>query len=85
MNSGLGIGGLSLEKDELASSQFDLFDNVEVETGVNRMYTQTFHPISSSSSKGPFTFELPSDPEKFTDAESIRLHGRIRIYQQVKK
>ena len=63
MDSGLGIGGLNIGKDELASSQFDLFDNVEVETGVKKIYTQTFHPISSSSSKGPFTFELPSDPE----------------------
>jgi hypothetical protein len=52
---------------------------VEVETGVKKMYTQTFRPISSSSSKGPFTFELPSEPEKFTDAESNRLHGRMRI------
>lgn len=82
MDSGLGIGGLSIGKDELASSQFDLFDNVEVETGVKKMYTQTFRPISSSSSKGPFTFELPSDPEKFTDAESIRLHGRMRIMKR---
>ena len=82
MDSGLGIGGLSIGKDELASCQFDLFDNVEVETGVKRMYTQTFHPISSSSSKGPFTFELPSDPEKFTDAESIRLHGRMQIMKK---
>ena len=51
MDSGLGIGGLNIGKDELASSQFDLFDNVEVETGVKKMYTQTFRPISSSSSK----------------------------------
>ena len=79
MDAGLGIGGLNIGKDELASSQFDLFDNVEIETGVKKMYTQTFHPISSSSSKGPFTFEFPADPEKFTDAESIRLHGRMRI------
>ena len=82
MDSGLGIGGLNLGKDELASSQFDLFDNVEIETGVKKMFTQTFHPISSSSSKGPFTFEVPSDPGKFTDAESIRLHGRMRIMKK---
>ena len=42
MDSGLGIGGLSSGKDELASSQFDVFENVEVETGVKRMYTLTF-------------------------------------------
>ena len=74
MDSGLGIGGLSIGKDELASSQFDLFDRVELETGVKKIHTQTFRPISSTSSKGPFTFELPSDPEKFTNAESLRLH-----------
>ena len=79
MDSGIGIGGLSTGKDELASSQFDLFDNIELETGVKKMHTQTFRPISSTSSRGPFTFEIPADPEKFTDAESIRLHGRMRI------
>ena len=79
MDGGLGIGGLNIGKNELAASQFDLFDNVEVETGVKKIHTQTFHPISSTSSKGPFTFEIPPDPEKFTDVESIRLHGRMRI------
>ena len=79
MDSGIGIGGLSTGKDELASSQFDLFDNIELETGVKKMHTQTFRPISSTSSRGPFTFEIPADPEKFTDAESIRWHGRMRI------
>ena len=79
MDSGIGIGGLSTGKDELASSQFDLFDNIELETGVKKIHTQTFRPISSTSSRGPFTFEIPADPEKFTDAESIRLHGRMRI------
>ena len=42
MDSGIGIGGLSTGKDELASSQFDLFDNIELETGVKKMHTQTF-------------------------------------------
>ena len=46
MDSGLVIGGLNIGNDELASYQFDLFDNVEVETGVKKMYTHTFHPIS---------------------------------------
>ena len=79
MESGMGIGGFPTAKDELATSQFDLFDNVELETGVKKIHTQTFHPISSTSSRGPFIFEIPADPEKFTDAESIRLHGRMRI------
>ena len=79
MDSGIGIGGLSTGKDETASSQFDLFEKVELETGVKKIHTQTFHPISSTNSQGPFIFEIPADPEKFTDAESIHLQGRMRI------
>ena len=79
MDSGIGIGGLSTGKDETASSQFDLFESVELETGVKKIHTQTFRPISSTNSQGPFIFEIPADPEKFTDAESIRLQGRMRI------
>ena len=79
MDSGIGIGGLSTGKDETASSQFDLFENVELETGVKKIHTQTFRPISSTNSQGPFIFEIPADPEKFTDPESIRLQGKMRI------
>ena len=79
MDSGIGIGGLSTGKDETASSQFNLFEKVELETGVKKIHTQTFHPISSTNSQGPFIFEIPADPEKFTDAESIHLQGRMRI------
>ena len=85
MDSGIGIGGLSTGKDETASSQFDLFEKVELETGVKKIHTQTFHPISSTNSLGPFLFEIPTDPEKFTDAESIRLLGRMRIRKKTGK
>ena len=32
MNSGIGIGGFSTAKDETASSQFNLFEDLEIET-----------------------------------------------------
>ena len=79
MDSGIGIGGLSTAKDETATSKFNLFEDLEIETGVSKIYTQTFHPISTTDSKGPFIFEIPADPEKFTDAESFLLLGRMRI------
>ena len=79
MDSGIGIGGLSTGKDETATSKFNLFEDLEIETGVSKIYTQTFHPISTTDSKGPFIFEIPADPEKFTDAESFLLHRRMRI------
>ena len=42
MDSGIGIGGLSTGKDETASSQFDLFESVELETGVKKIHTKHF-------------------------------------------
>ena len=75
MDAGIDIG--RMYKDEFASSSFDLFSYPEVETGVKKSFLQTFRPISSTTSKGPFTFVIPAD--KFTDAESIRLYGAMRI------
>lgn len=79
MDAGIGIGGLSVGKDEFASSSFDMFSKPEIENGIKKTFVQTFRPISSTSSKGPFTFDIPADPNKFTDTESIRLHGAMRI------
>lgn len=79
MDAGIGVGGLSTGKDEYASSCFDLFSYPEIENGIKKACSQTFRPISSTTSKGPFTFDIPADPDKFTDAESIRLHGAMRI------
>ena len=79
MDAGIGIGGLSIGKDEIASSKFDLFAPIEIEKGVRKSYSLAFRPISSTGSKGPFTFDIPADPDKFTDAETLKLHGRMRI------
>ena len=79
MDSGIGIGGLSVGQDEYASGCFDLFKGVEIENSIADVTRIVTRPISVASSRGPFTFEIPADPEKFTDAESFRLHGRMRI------
>ena len=62
MDAGIGVGGLSTGKDEFASSCFDLFSYPEIETGIEKAFSQTFRPISSTTSKGPFTFDIPADP-----------------------
>ena len=79
MDSGIGIGGLSVGQDEYTSGCFDLFKGVEIENSIAEVTRVVTRPISISSKKGPFIFEFPADPEKFTDAESFRLHGRMRI------
>ena len=79
MDSGIGIGGLSVGQDEYASRCFDLFKGIEIENSIADVTRITTRPISVASSRGPFTFEIPADPEKFTDAESFRLHGSMRI------
>ena len=85
MDAGIGIGGLSIGKDEIASSKFDLFAPIEIEKSVRKSHSLSFRPISSAGSKGLFTFDIPADPE-FTDAETLLLHGVCvfaRRYQEV--
>ena len=79
MDSGIGIGGLNASSEEFVESKFDLFSKVEYENGIKKIVTQTFRPISTTTSKGPFSFIIPNDPEKFTNIESLRLHGKMRI------
>ena len=79
MDSGIGIGGLSVGKEEYATSAFNLFTSVEVENSIQKAHPLTYRPISVIAGAGPFNFEIPADPDKFTDAETIRLQGAIRI------
>ena len=62
MDSGIGIGGLNASSEEFVESKFDLFSKVEYETGIKKIVSQTFRPISTTSSIGPFSFIIPSDP-----------------------
>ena len=64
---------------QLGKMKLPPLNSIEIETGVHKIHTQIFRPISSTDSKGPFIFEIPADPEKFTDTESILLQGRMRI------
>ena len=79
MDSGLGIGGLSLGKDEVASSAFDLFSPIEIENSISKASKIVTRPIATSSSRGPFKFLFPPDPDKWTDCESLRLSGRVKL------
>ena len=79
MDAGIGIGGLNAEREEFTDSKFDLFSKTDYEVGVAKCLSQTFRPLTTSSSQGPYSFLIPSDPEKFTNVESLRLHGRMRI------
>lgn len=79
MDSGLGIGGLSLSKDEVASSAFDLFSPIEIENSISKATKIVTRPISTANSRGPFKFLFPADPDKWTDCESIRLSGRVKL------
>ena len=79
MDSGLGIGGLSISKDEVASSAFDVFSPIEIETSITKASKLVTRPITSPSSRGPFKFLFPPDSEKWTDCESLRLSGRVKL------
>ena len=76
MDSGIGIGGWNTSSEEIVESKFDIFSKVEYENGINKIVTQTFRTIPTTTTT---TFILPNDPEKFTNIESLRLHGQMRI------
>ena len=77
--AGLGIGGLSLSKDELSSSAFNVFAPIELESSIKKANKVITRPIASTTSRGPFKFVIPADPDKWTDCESIRLSGKVKI------
>ena len=58
MDSGLGIGGLSLSSDEVASSSFDLFSPIEIENSIIKATKIVTRPIATTASRGPFKFDL---------------------------
>ena len=82
-DAGIGIGGHSLSKDEVTSSAFDVFAPIELETSIKKANKITSRPIASTNSRGPFKFVIPADPEKWTDCESIRLSGKVKIQKNV--
>ena len=79
MSSTIGVGGMSAALDEVSSNEFDLFSPIEIDHSILKGYEPIYRPISSTNGRGPFTFEIPQDPNKFMSAESIRLLGRMRI------
>ena len=81
----IGIGGLAMNKDEITSSKYDLFGPLHVDKSVQKSHTLTYYPTSSTDSMGPFSFDIPADPGKFTDIETLRLHGRMRIRKKTAK
>ena len=82
MDAGTGLGGHSTGKDEIASDCFNLFPENDIENSIQVVSSVVIRPVNTTTIKGPFNFEVPSDPIKFTDAESFRLHGRMKIVKQ---
>ena len=83
--SSIGLGGFSISKDEIATSGFDHFAPHEIETGTRSKVREKYRPITSTGHMGPYKFEIPADPIHFTDSESIRLHGAMRIIKYKKE
>ena len=83
MDSGIGIGGLAISKDEVASSAFDLFSPIEIENSIQDSVKITTRPIAATDSAGPFRFCIPPDPEKWTDCESLRLCGKVTLKKNI--
>ena len=82
MNAGTGLNGNSKGEDEYASDSFDLFPNPDMENSIQHVSSIIIRPVNTYNSKGPIIFEIAPDPVKFTNAETFRLHGRMKITKQ---
>ena len=60
MNFTSGIGGMNVERDEFAHSNFNLFENTEYEVGVKKLVSQIFRPLSTTNTTGPFSKKIQS-------------------------
>ena len=58
MDSGIGIGGLSVGKDEYATDYFDLFKSVEIENSIADVSRIIIRPVNAAGNKGSFHFEI---------------------------
>ena len=58
---------------------FWFIKGVEIENSIAEVTRIVTRPVSVASSRGPFIFEIPAYPENFTEAESFRNHGQMRI------
>ena len=80
MDSGLGISGHSKSVLQMTTSKLDYESPFIVENGVTKTHEITIQTHSNTSSNGPIEFHLVPDPEKFTDASSVKLHGKVGIH-----
>ena len=80
MDTSIGVGGLSQSKDDVVTSMFDLFSPPQIENGIARTVNETFRPIAGTNpDTRSFEFLIPADSQKFTEAESLLLHGRMKV------
>merc|ERR1712101_101008 len=53
-----------------------------MENSIQHVSSIIIRPVNTYNSKGPIIFEIAPDPVKFTNAETFRLHGRMKITKQ---
>lgn len=73
------INGLMKNANHYASDKFNLFAPIDINKGYKKSHIVTVRPISNTNSNGPYTFEFAPTPDKFSDAKSLELCGRVRI------
>ena len=73
------INGLMKNANHYASDKFNLFAPIDINKGYKKSHIVTVRPISNTNSNGPYTFEFAPTPDKFSDAKSLELCGRVSI------
>lgn len=84
--SALGAGGYTTNEDKLISNEFNLFSKQKLYRDVSRIFPIVMWPQHQAGTNGiPYHFEAAFDLEKWSDLSSIRIHGRVKVYNSTKK
>ena len=81
----LGVGGFGANEERLISSEFDLFTPEKYYKDVSRIIQLVVRPQAQGGQNNiPYQFEVPYDPEKWTDLSSFRVHARSKVFNKTK-
>ena len=83
IDGGIRIGGLSVSENEISLSIFDLFEPVDINTSIVSSSKVEARPVSNTQNNHFYTFIFPPDPTSWTQPDSIRLSGKMRIMRKV--
>ena len=79
MDSARGVGSLQVTENDVLSHSCDLFKPLTREISILEGKEIFIHPGNGQTSRGPYTFEIPTQGEAYINLASAQLWGVCRI------